>query len=175
MNELDDLREQVARRTEERRTAWLRQQRGRYLRWMFTAGVFALLVTVIAALAVSAAFGIVAGYLWLFAWNRWMEYRRVERWLSRPKPTNHSERVTWARVFYQEWAHPSVWLTVSTWVGAISAALCVLAVSVVVVAMSGFWMRLLYGFAYALVGLHVFVWISDKRKYSRELKAYLAL
>jgi len=82
MDELTEIRERIARRTEERRTEWLNQQQQRYFRWMLTAATSAALVMVVAALAISIMFGVVAAYLWLFDSNRWMEYRRTINNLS---------------------------------------------------------------------------------------------
>jgi hypothetical protein len=104
MHELDEIRKRIARRTGERRTAWLQQHRRRYFGWMVTSAVAAILVMAVAMLAKSIFFGVVAVYLWLFAANLWMECGRVTRWLSRPLPQNQKERVIWARIFYDEWA-----------------------------------------------------------------------
>ncbi len=175
MGELTEIRERIARRTEERRTEWLHEQQQRYFRWLLTAAASAAVVMVVAILAKSIMFGVVAAYLWLFAYNRWMEYRRTTQWLSRPRPTDEKERLIWARIFYNEMSHPSFWLRASNRIAAVTAAAFVLAVSVVVITMSGFWTRLLYGIAYGLAALYGVVWGLAERRYSRDLKDFAAL
>lgn len=112
MNEMADIRERIAQHTEEKRTVWLRQIHRRYSVWMFISGVFAVLVTLAAIVAKSLLFGVVAAFLCMFAWNRWGECRRVENWLSRPTPENEKDRIIWARTFYDEMSHPSLWLRI---------------------------------------------------------------
>jgi len=84
--------------------------------------------------------------------------------------TNERERAIWARIFYHELTHPSMWLSSSRWIARVTAALSIILVSAVVVAVSGFWTRLLYGLAFALVALHAFVWVNEMRNESRRLK-----
>jgi small-conductance mechanosensitive channel len=169
------FRERIAQHTEEQRTVWLHQLRSRYSVWMFIAGVFAVLVTVSAVLAKSVLFGVVAAFLCMFAWNRWTERKRVERWMSRQTPQNQQERIVWARIFYDEMRHPPVWLRITDWISAITAIAFVGTVSVVVVATSGFWMRLLYGLIYFLAVLLVLLWLLAWQRLTRELKAQIAL
>ena len=66
----------------------LQRQRSRYLRWMIVAGVAAISVTVLAAVAKDPWFGLVALVLWFLTWNRWAEHKRVVRWLKTPVYTN---------------------------------------------------------------------------------------
>jgi len=175
MDELGEIRERIAQRTEARRTAWLKQQRRRYVGWLVTAAVLAGLVMVVAGLAKSIAFGVAAVYLWLFACNRWMEHRRVKQWLLRPMPMNDSERFICAQIFYDEMSHPPVWLRVSNWIAAITGVAGGVAVSAVIIATSGLWIRLLWGLAYGLVALHIFAWVCTKLRYLQQLKAHRAL
>jgi len=175
MNEVDDIREQVAKHTEERRKAWLQQERARYRKWMLIAATSAALVTVVAVLAKSLLFGVVALYLGLFAWNRWMEYERVRHWLSRPTPQNKQERVIWARIFYDEVYHPPLSLRVSYWIAGITAVVCVAFVFIVILAMSGFWTRLLFGIGYGLTSLFVAIWVLRWRRCVRDLKEHIKL
>jgi Flp pilus assembly protein TadB len=175
MDELDEIRERIAQHTDEQRTVWLHELRSRYSVWMFIAGVFAVLVMVTAVLAKSVLFGVVAAFLCLFAWNRRTERERVERWLSRPTPENQQERIIWARIFYDEIRHPPVWLRITDWISAITAVALVGTVSVVVVATSDFWMRLLYGLIYFLAALLVLLWLLARQRFARELKARIAL
>jgi ABC-type multidrug transport system permease subunit len=142
---------------------------------MLTSGSFAILTLVVAALAKSVMFVIVALFLWFLAWNRWMEYKRVKGWLSRPVPTNEQERVIWARIFYSEMSHPPIWLKSSNWIAAVMAVVVVLAVSIEVVALSGPWTRLLYGLAYGIAGAAVSFWALTQRRYAREMRERLRL
>jgi ABC-type multidrug transport system permease subunit len=175
MHELDQIRERIARRTDERRTAWLQRERRRYFGWMVTSGVAAILVMAVATLARSIFFGFVAVYLCLFAAKRWMQYRRIARWLSRPMPQNEKERLIWARIFYGELFRPSLWLRLSYWVAAITAVLVLAIVSAVIFATSGVWMRLLWGLADGLVVLSAFIWVFGKLKNMQESQGYRAI
>jgi hypothetical protein len=175
MDELAEIREQIARHTDEQRTAWLQQLRSRYSAWMFIAGLSAILVMVAAALARSAFFGVAAVFLCLFAWNRRMECDRVERWLSRATPQNQQERVIWARIFYDEMSRSSLWLKITEWISGIAAVALIATVSLVVFTTGVLWTRLLYGFFYVIVALVAIVWLLARRKFKRELKAQIAL
>ena|SRR2546426_934948 len=173
MDELDEIRERIARHTEEQRTVWLHQLRSRYSAWMCISGVFTVLVMFIAIVAKSLLFGVVASFLCMFAWNRRTERKRVERWLS-STPENQQERITWTRIFY-EMSHPPVWLRITDWISAITAVALIATVSVVVLATSGFWIRLLYGLIYVLAALLILFWLAVRRRFARELKARIAL
>lgn len=175
MGELDEIRDRIAQRTERRRMTWLQQQRRRYLGWMLTSGLFAIFVVVVATLAKSVTFAVIAVFLLLSAWNRWLEYRCVKRWTSRPAPGDEQERVIWALAFYNEMSHPSIWLRISNRIAAVTAVMLVLAVSMIVVAVSGFWTRFLYGLAYGITGLAVSLWVLTERRYARERKERLRL
>lgn len=175
MNEMADIRERIAQHTEEKRTVWLRQIHRRYSVWMFISGVFAVLVTLAAIVAKSLLFGVVAAFLCMFAWNRWGECRRVENWLSRPTPENEKDRIIWARTFYDGMSHPSLWLRITEWISAVIAVALVLTVSVVLIATTGLWMRLLYGLTYILVACFFLLWLLARRKLSREMKTRIAL
>jgi len=117
----------------------------RYSAWMFVAGLFGVLVMVTAILARSFLFGVVAAFLFMLACNRQMERNRVNRWLARPTPEGQEERVIWARIVYDEMRHPSVWLRITEWISAIAATGLVVIISIVLIATTGLWMRLLYG------------------------------
>jgi Flp pilus assembly protein TadB len=175
MDEVSEIRERIARRTEEQRTSWLYQLRRRYSAWMFVAGVFAVLVLVTAMFAKSVLFGVVAAFLFLFACNRQIERQRIDRWLARPTPENQEQRIIWARIFYDEMCHPSVWLKITEWISAIAAMALVVTVSVVVIATTGLWMRLLYASIYFLVACLILLWLLVRRELSRELKNRIAL
>ncbi len=174
MDELDEIRERIARHTEAQRTVWLQQLRSRYSAWMFISGVFTVLVIVAAILARSPLFGVVAAFLCMFVWNRRTERKRVERWISRPASEKQPERITWVRIFY-EMSHPPVWLRITDWISAITAVALIATVSVVVLTTNGFWIRLLYGLIYVLAASIVLFWLAVRRRFARELKARIAL
>jgi len=175
VDELGDIRERIAKRANERRVVWLRQLRRRYSAWMLISGAFALLTIVIAALTKSLLFGIAAAFLCLFAWNRHAERKLVERWLSRSIPENQRETVIYAKIFYDEMSHPSMWLRISNRIAAAAAVILVVTICVVVIATSGFWIRLLYGITFGFFALLFLCWIFLKRRFGRELKTRTAL
>jgi hypothetical protein len=174
MEDLEAIRQRIARRDEERRTAWLRQQRGRYFRWALASTMFAVAVAAVAALAKSTTFGGAAMCLVLFAWSRWAEYRRVAKWLSPQRPTDEAEDLIWARIFYDE-AGPSVLVKLSNSIAVVAAAMGVTVVSAIMIAGGGLWTRLLSSLVYQLSALCAFSWALGKRIYSREVRVRAGL
>lgn len=81
----------------------------------------------------------------------------------------------WARIFYDEMCHPSVLLRITEWISAFVAIALIVTVSVVVMATTGLWMRLLYGSLYFLVVCLILFWLLARRELSRELKRRIAL
>ena len=174
MEDLEAIRERIARRDEERRTAWLRQHRGRYFRWALASSLFAVAVAVVAVFAKSTTFGGAAMYLVLFAWSRWAEYRRVAKWLSPQGPTDEAEDLVWAHIFYDE-ASSSVWLKLSTSITVVAAALGVVAVSAIMITGGGLSTRLLSSLVYQMAALCAFSWALGRRIYSREVRVRAGL
>lgn len=168
MDEMEEIRERMLRR----RTLVLKQQRGRYVRWTVCCVVFAVLVTVVAAITHAAFFGIVAAFFYFFAWNRWKEWGRIERWLSNPVPTNDQERAVWAEAFVKEIKHPPLWERVSDWIAGVTATALVLGVSFFVTATSGLGMRILYGLVYGLGVLVLLRWFLTNRRQLRQLEEH---
>jgi hypothetical protein len=103
----------------------------------------------------------------MLASNRWAERGRVEKWLSRPTPGNERGRIIWARIFYDEISHPSLWLRITYWISIISTIALVVTVSVVVIATTGLWMRLLYGLLYIIVACFVLLALSETQSEPR--------
>jgi hypothetical protein len=175
MDEVSDLHERIAKRADLQRGAWLHQLRRRYSVLMFVAGAFVVPVTTIAILARSILFGVVGAFLSLFACNRYMERKRVDRWLSRPTFEGQDQRIMWARIFYHEIRHPSVWLRITEWISAIVAVILIVVVSVFVMSTAGLKMRLLYESIYFVVGCRIFLWLRWRRQLTRELKTRIAV
>ena len=179
MEDLQAIRERIARRDEERRTTWLRQHRRRYFSWALASTLFAMALAAVAVLTGSTTFGGAAVCLILFAWSRWTEYRRVANWLSQQSPEDETEVLVWARIFYDE-ASPSVWLKLSNAIAVAAATMGAVVVAAMMMSHSGparlgVSTQWLASLVYQLAALCAFSWALGKRIYSREVRVRAAL
>src|SRR5438552_19023824 len=123
MDEIEELRQRIWERAQQRRKQLLTEQRDRYRKWMLYSGIFGALTVLITILTCSVAFGVVAAFFVFFTWNRWMEWRRVRVWLSNPFPEDPERRAVSVEELWQERLNPPNWERISNYIAIVTACL----------------------------------------------------
>lgn len=145
------------------------------MRWCFVALIAGFLVIGLALVARSIFFGVVAGYLYLFAYNRGMEYRRLRIWLTWPVPVDEALRFRCVRQFYWDMTHSPKALKITNRIATLSAVAGVVAIWTVIVLTGGFWIRILYIAICGTIAFLVGKWVAARRDSLRERKFWAAI
>jgi hypothetical protein len=129
----------------------LLQLRSRYRRWAIVCVVSFCAVTTLAVLTRAAVFAVVAAFFAFFAWDRTLQWRRADRYLSKPLPNDEAEMLAWAERVSCESCHVPTWEKISHWVAWLTAAGLAIMQTAVIWFTSGFWMKMLYAVGWAVV------------------------
>jgi hypothetical protein len=119
----------------------------------------------------SVPFFLIAGLGWFFVWNRWKSRALVAALASKPLPSDDAERVRWVTTVNNTVLHPPLWWNRSEILaGATLIALFAL-VTYLVVALSGFWTRVLYAVAWAVLLLYIALRVKEARRGRKSVPA----
>jgi magnesium-transporting ATPase (P-type) len=125
----------------------LRWEISRAARWLITSILFAAGVWVVAALAKSILFLIVALLALFFIWNRWKLWRLLRNFL--PAPSQNQRE--WIEAVLNGLEKPPLWYRLSGGIAAVIILSFFVVITIVVVSTSGMWLRLLYAFCWFVI------------------------
>lgn len=141
----------------------LERAKVRFGRWLVVCSAFAAGVSVIAVLAKSIPFFVVAGFGWFFVWNRWKCRAFVSALSSKSMPFSDAERAQWVASITNAILHPPSWWNRSENISGVALIALFAVITYVVVSISGWWMRVLYAAAWGALILHVVLRVKDGR------------
>ena len=153
----------------------LRRRRKRFLRWMMASLVFATAVSALAFLTSSKLFGAVAAFLWFFAWNRWMEWRRTEPLLRRPESLDESDLALWQRIAFHYFRQQPRWKRISDRIAATLAIALLVSQFLLISILGSPALRLFYFFIAVVISLIFVNALSshlESRKKNRRYSAF---
>lgn len=131
--------------------------------WLTICGVFAILVSVLSVYTRSLFFGVVAAFGWFFVWNRWKCWRFVRTLSPKPLLVTETERSQWIDTILKAIQNPPLWAKVSEYLAAVMLTAMFGVVTLVVVRTSGIWLRVLYGFCWAVIVLTIVLSVKYAR------------